>query len=147
MVRNSKCLKLLSTVIKITYSHSLNFYNNPTSRLLLITWHTNDVTQSFAEETPHIFFLCISDAERAAMSAWPVPLTARIIHPCTSHSICIPLVILDGDYTKGEGASNTSWQDIDHKTILSTKSCTSFIWCLMFFSFSIQLHVVWTRRH
>lgn len=77
-------------VIKVTYSHFLNFYTNPTKVVIDCYYLPGTLmmcTNPWLINTLHHILFIISDAERAAITAWSLPLTALITEPCMSHSV------------------------------------------------------------
>lgn len=77
-------------VITITYSHSLNLYTNSTGVVMDCYYLPGTLMMCpnpWMNNTLHHILFIISDAERAAITAWSLPFTALTTEPCMAHSI------------------------------------------------------------
>lgn len=83
-------IMLFPQVKKIKYSHYLNFYINPTGAVMdcyYVPGTSVMCPNLWLINTRHHILFIISDAARAAITAWPLPLWDLITEPCMSHSI------------------------------------------------------------
>lgn len=83
-------IMLFPQVMKIKYSHYLYFYINPTGAVMdcyYIPGTSVMCPNLWLINTRHHILFIISDAARAAITAWPLPLWDLITEPCMSHSI------------------------------------------------------------